>query len=705
MRKHLSLLLLGVMITAFHAPLFAAGRPAALLASFSDDSSVIGDIPDGYFEPVLLNGAALFAYPANSKHDLILPRLGRLAVVHDRTRVVDLGGSVSRWEGHVEGRRNLKVTFVKGISGMISGVIDTPGGRVLLGQAGDYILYKQSRSLPPSSVNVNGKIPEALLQSPAERNAPTDSRKPAAASYSIEFNAAALSRVPIDGEVNVSLPGAGDFRVVHDNTLAGDLGATTFVGYLKDFGDDYRMVVTYSPAGAQGRIMTPYGMYLIKTIDRQQWLIDVNGSGLRHVVPTRDDALGRHDHPPSGMEGETAQAAVAGAGVAAVNPAASAISSGAAASADKTRIDVLVVYTPGLETKYGGVDQVQTRLQNLVALANQAYVDSGVYISLRLVGAVEIDAPDYSSNMDALNAVTDGIGPYENVAWLRNAYGADLVSLVRPFSMKQGGLCGISWVGGSNGAAISLYRDQGFSVVSDGRDGGYYCSAYTFAHELGHNMGNVHDRETVAQRNGSHGAYSYSFGYGVAGQFGTIMSYNDPEVGKFSNPDKTCKGQTACGVSESDTAHSADNALSLNNTRRYVAAYTPEAAAGTQMISIAGVVTSQGKALNGVRLTASPSADCSDSGDNGSYSCIVASDWSGTITPSLSGYTFSPASLSLSNLSGNMADQNFTAEPNKNLSLTAAAGPASDSGGGGVVGFESLALAALLGVLRSPGRS
>ena len=705
MRIHLSLLLVGVVITAFHAPVFAADRPAALFAPFSNGSSVIADIPDGYFEPVTLNGAALFADPANSRHDLILPRLGRLAIVHDRTRTVDFGGSVSRWDGHVEGRKEFKVTFVKGVSGMISGVIDTPRGRVLLGQAGDYIVYKQSRSLPASSVAVNGKIPEALLESPGQKGGATGTRKPAAVSYPIEFNAAALARVPVGGEVNVSLPDAGNFRVIHDNTLAGDLGATTFVGYLKDFGDDFRMVVTYSPGGAQGRILTPYGMYLLQTVGRQQWLIDVDGSGLRHVVPSGNDGLGAHRRPSPGMEGEAVQTAVAGDANTTVNAAASAPVAGAEADTDKTRIDVLVVYTPGLKDKYGGVDQVQTRLQYLIALANQAYIDSGVHIGLRLVGAVEIDAPDYSSNMDALNAVTDGTGPYADVAWLRNAYGADLVSLVRPFSMKQGGLCGISWVGGSNGAAISLFRDQGFSAVSDGRDGGYFCSAYTFAHELGHNMGNVHDRTTVAQQGGNHGAYPYSFGYGIAGQFGTIMSYIDPEVGKFSNPDKICRGQTACGISERDQSDSADNALSLNNTRRYVAAFTPEAAAEGRMISIAGVVTSQGKALSGVRMSSSSPATCTDSGDNGSFACIVASDWSGTITPSLSGYSFSPESLTLSSLSGNTTDQNFTAAPNKNLSLTTATAPVSDSGGGGAVGFESLILAVLVGILRSSRRS
>jgi len=702
MGKFFSRVIVGVMMAALTMPVFAADSAVALLAPFSNTSNMIGNIPDGYFEPVALNSKALFAYPPNSKHDLVLPHLGRIAVEHDRTQTVDLGGVVTRWEGHVAGIAALKVTFVKGISGMVSGVIDTPRGRVLLGQAGDYIVYKQSRAAVAPSMAVAKEIPEALLEKSLDPNSDIESNKPASVSYPVEFNAAALANVPLNAEVDVSLPGAGDFRVVHDNTLAGDLGATTFVGYLKDFGDDFRMIVTYSPSGAQGQILTPYGMYLIKTIGRQQWLIDVDGSDLHHVVPVANDGLGGKDQAPaSAIAGAVVQTRVAAGVGATTSPASTSIAAAAVAGATKTRIDVLVVYTPGMETRYGGVDQVQTRIQNLVALANQAYIDSGVDISLRLVGVVKIDGSDNSSNIDTLNAITNGGAPYNNVAWLRNAYGADLVSLIRPFSMAQGGLCGISWVGGSNGASIALYRDQGYSVVSDGRDGGYFCSAYTFAHELGHNMGNVHDRATVAQQDGSHGAYPYSFGYGLTGQFGTIMSYVDPEVGKFSNPDRLCRGQAACGIAETDAANSADNARSLNNTRRYVAAYTPEASAAVQMISIAGVVTADGMALSGVQMNTSAAATCSASGDNGAYSCIVASDWSGDITPSLSGYSFSPEKISLSKVTDNSVDQNFTAAPDKNLSLTAAASQSSSSGGGGALGYETLAFLAIFAGLRS----
>jgi hypothetical protein len=67
-------------------------------------------------------------------------------------------------------------------------------------------------------------------------------------------------------------------------------------------------------------------------------------------------------------------------------------------------------------------------------------------------------------------------------------------------------------------------------------------------------LGLVHDRENVDVS----GAYSW----GVAGNFGTIMSYEMPIVMYFSSPALAtqCAGQP-CGYAETDKARSSDQKL------------------------------------------------------------------------------------------------------------------------------------------------
>jgi hypothetical protein len=140
--------------------------------------------------------------------------------------------------------------------------------------------------------------------------------------------------------------------------------------------------------------------------------------------------------------------------------------------------------------------------------------------------------------------------------------------LIRPFKSASQGGCGVGWVNGANGSAMN--GRYGYSVVGDGVDGRYFCSNYSLAHELGHNMGSSHDKA----HSSFPGKYAFSYGYGRANVYGTVMSYFNPVVGVFSTPDATvsrlfCKGY-ACGV-----ANQADNARSLNLTVPTVSAFQP----------------------------------------------------------------------------------------------------------------------------------
>jgi hypothetical protein len=80
---------------------------------------------------------------------------------------------------------------------------------------------------------------------------------------------------------------------------------------------------------------------------------------------------------------------------------------------------------------------------------------------------------------------------------------------------------------------------------------------------------------------------------------------------------------------------------------------------GVATATISGQVTIGGAGLSGVALSGT-GATCSDSDSSGNYSCTVNSGFSGTITPSKSGVTFSPTSRSYTNVTTNQTAQNYT---------------------------------------------
>jgi hypothetical protein len=235
-------------------------------------------------------------------------------------------------------------------------------------------------------------------------------------------------------------------------------------------------------------------------------------------------------------------------------------------------IDVLIAYTPSMVTRYGTTSAALTRLSYLESLTNQAYADTPANVRIRVVARQLLNYTAASGNGTVLDLITN---PSTNTVkttidgW-RQQYGADLVSVVRSFETDYMDDCGQGWIGGYHGSSFSA--SHGFSAVSDGADGGYYCVDQTFAHELGHNMGSHHDAETAG---GDYGAYAYSRGYRLTvsstSGFATVMAYSDgpqTQLNRFSNPAAAACMARPCGV-----AGSSDNARSLGNTAAAVAAF------------------------------------------------------------------------------------------------------------------------------------
>ena len=234
-----------------------------------------------------------------------------------------------------------------------------------------------------------------------------------------------------------------------------------------------------------------------------------------------------------------------------------------------TVIDVMAFYTAGAQALYPY--GVETRINQLISVANQIYADSDVKISLRPVFHGLLDYNDVDDMDTALNHLINKTHPaFADVDTLRAIYGADLVMLFRPLETAAS-RCGLAPVGGFNTAgdfSAETERDYAYSHIA------IDCPTdIAVVHELGHNMGLTHSHF----EDGSGGTFNFSTGYGVDSQFVTVMAYpaafnTDNRVAQFSNPRLDCLG-FVCGI-DANAEFGADAALSLNLVRLQIADYT-----------------------------------------------------------------------------------------------------------------------------------
>jgi hypothetical protein len=231
-----------------------------------------------------------------------------------------------------------------------------------------------------------------------------------------------------------------------------------------------------------------------------------------------------------------------------------------------TSVDVMVVYTANAVTAVGGTAAMNAKIDLAMQEANQSYSNSNVNISLNLVHKAQVTYSEGNpANFNlALDRLTNKTDTYiDNVHTLRDTYKADLVTLI--VESGSSGTCGIAWL---MTAVSPSFESYGFNVVAQSCATGYY----SFAHELGHNMGSRHD--AYVDSSNTPYPYSHGFTYPAAG-WRTIMAYNNACVAVgtnctrlqyWSNPNVNYGG-VAMGNS------AANNAQSLNNTAATVASF------------------------------------------------------------------------------------------------------------------------------------
>ena len=237
----------------------------------------------------------------------------------------------------------------------------------------------------------------------------------------------------------------------------------------------------------------------------------------------------------------------------------------APAASETVVIGVLFLYTDGLTES-----RVRRRSVEWLRTANHLLNNgtSGYRIVLKRAGVRAAprsvsQAPATRSGKDAvLDAVT---AEHRNLHSVRRELGADLVTVVLP-----GNVGGIAWLWTKGGGGVRA----SYNVISMERGG------YLFAHEVGHNLGLVHDREALRQNDGEdpaevarylhdpHGfgyvADSFSNGTSAPSGIGTVMAqWVGHDMQGFSRPEGRLKvvGSRRLEADAGDETTNADRAL------------------------------------------------------------------------------------------------------------------------------------------------
>ena len=217
------------------------------------------------------------------------------------------------------------------------------------------------------------------------------------------------------------------------------------------------------------------------------------------------------------------------------------------------------------------------------------------------------------------------------------------------------------------------YNSETVWFTSPIEGAGSGCSAYepkpSFQHDSGCSKRTVADVSADADPvtgaavlvNGSWGqiggtslaapliASVYALAGGVGSTLGNSLPYANVSYG-VNMRDVTSGSNGSCSGSYLCTAGTGYDGPTGLGTPLGTAAFTPHYTISGNA-GVAGVTLSY---TDGTAKTAT-------SGSGGSYSFAVSYNWSGTVTPSLAGYAFSPTYRSYTNVLANQTSQNYTA--------------------------------------------
>jgi hypothetical protein len=350
----------------------------------------------------------------------------------------------------------------------------------------------------------------------------------------------AAERAARAGVLRVALLDGTYYDVRIDHQTLDAQGHWSIAGHAKTRLGPQAMVLTYGERAVFGTLPLPDGRVLQVRTEHGRALIGSHAA-FPQRVPRRTDSGKRADE----LNVESFAPGNTGSGV----------------IGDTVNITVLGLYTNDLlALRDGDVDAIATEFAGMLAIANQAHMDSASFVRFENAG-LRAAGTDFANNDTALAelARTEGVGE------ARNATGADLVTLLRPRG-KTDTTCGAAFRAADRMARNTVTDRDGFSVVNVAP-----CGPYALAHELGHNLGNAHERDKELSEVGElrNGAHYYAFAHRTR-TFATLDAEDGdlPVIGRFSNPLQGDCGGEACGIDDV-----ADNVRSMQGMAAEVAAY------------------------------------------------------------------------------------------------------------------------------------
>jgi len=255
--------------------------------------------------------------------------------------------------------------------------------------------------------------PITLLPNATERAATAPGSAAAIpTTHRIAVSSAELAAMQPGQSFSLSIPGhSGAFEIVYDRSESA-LGSVSWVGHLK--GDDnYRAIITTDGVSSAGRITTPEGNFHIESSGGVTTLTDLDRGGFKFKDFGNDSPRPNSPALAAKLAAMAASGKLPSQAAAAATPipqsamsAPSTPTASAAGSSGNTTIDVMVLYNPSL-----AAFNASTIIANLIAVANQAMIDSGVAITFRVVNTTQLNMSDTDSNQTLLNKVTYSSDP------------------------------------------------------------------------------------------------------------------------------------------------------------------------------------------------------------------------------------------------------------------------------------------------------